>query len=565
MFWETWWVMRHELTPASERALEEAAHWSRAPGGSQGASPARREIGLPELLMGLLSQTECRAASMLAARGIDRRAVRRRWPDLVRLDTPAPRRPDDPVSPALRGSFQAVEERMFAYPRPVALATEHLLLGMLAVADDISEWLGGHGFDADELESEIHRMHGHSPEPLPYEPLDQTIEDRPNNTEFNDSTVAGEKPAAGAPTSDAQVYRILDAAANRATEALRVIEDYVRFALDDRHLTSVCKQMRHRLVDVLSGVRPGLTLACRDTRRDVGTELSAESERTRADLASVVAANCSRLQESLRSLEEYGKLINPELGEAVKQIRYESYTLQRAVETTRRSLERLADARLYVLVDGREGPHEFEPLVRSLVDCGVHIIQLRDKRLADRELLERARLLRRVTRASSTLFIMNDRADLAVLADADGVHVGQDELPMKDVRSVVGPEMLVGVSTHSLEQARRAVLDGADYIGVGPAFPSRTKQFAEFVGVELLEAVAREIRLPAFAIGGIDRGNVGLVLEAGIDRVAMSGAILGSEDPVAIARELVDILGRSRKAATSPDVEERLSEGTPQP
>ena len=135
---------------------------------------------------------------------------------------------------------------------------------------------------------------------------------------------------------------------------------------------------------------------------------------------------------------------------------------------------------------------------------------------------------------------MNDRPDLAVLARANGVHVGQTELSVKDARSIVGPDMLVGVSTRSIEQARQAVLDGANYIGVGPTFPSNTKRFEQFPGVELLRAVAEEIRLPAFAIGGIDRENVAEVLAAGFTRIAVSGAIAAAADPAQAAKELLE-------------------------
>lgn len=135
------------------------------------------------------------------------------------------------------------------------------------------------------------------------------------------------------------------------------------------------------------------------------------------------------------------------------------------------SLDLLLDARLYVLVDGRESPDRFAALVQSLVSAGVDVLQLRDKRLSDRELAQRARLIRRLTCDTTTLFIVNDRPDIAVLSDADGVHVGQDELTVADCRTIVGPHRLVGVSTHDLAQARRALTDGADYIGCGPTFP----------------------------------------------------------------------------------------------
>jgi len=142
----------------------------------------------------------------------------------------------------------------------------------------------------------------------------------------------------------------------------------------------------------------------------------------------VVRANFARLQESLRSMEEFSKLAMTKPAGSFKQLRYRVYTLERVVEITRGSIERLAGIKLYVLVDGRATPEDFERLVLSLTKAGVQAIQLRDKQLGDRELLARARLLRTLTREAKTLCIVNDRPDLAALAQADGVHVGQEEI-----------------------------------------------------------------------------------------------------------------------------------------
>ena len=154
----------------------------------------------------------------------------------------------------------------------------------------------------------------------------------------------------------------------------------------------------------------------------------------------------------------------------------------------------------------------------------------------------RVEMLRQITAGTSTLFVLNDRPDLAALAHADGVHVGQDELSVKEVRAIVGPEMLIGVSTHSIEQARRAVLDGANYLGCGPMFPSGTKEFRELPGIDFLRQVSQEISLPAFAIGGITAENLRLVRAAGFCRVAVSGAVADATEPVAAARQLLALL-----------------------
>ena len=199
------------------------------------------------------------------------------------------------------------------------------------------------------------------------------------------------------------------------------------------------------------------------------------------------------------------------------------------------SCQRLADARLYVLLDGGDDLAQFERQVNAVVEA-VDVIQLRDKRLSDRELLERASVLRQRTRESGIQLIVNDRPDLAVVARADGVHLGQEDLSVRDARRLVGTSALIGVSTHDIEQARQAVLDGADYLGCGPTFPSRTKQFDRFPGLAFLEQVQAEIRLPCFAIGGIDENNLRQVLATGFQRIVVGGCLNGADASSKAAR-----------------------------
>jgi thiamine-phosphate pyrophosphorylase len=324
---------------------------------------------------------------------------------------------------------------------------------------------------------------------------------------------------------DLSVLRILDANFNRASEGLRVVEEYARFVLNDAPLSAECKQLRHELTEILHGCCSPEELACaRDTTGDVGTQVKTRAEYQRADAIDVVLANTKRVEQSLRAIEEYGKTISAELGEKSEQLRYRAYTLAKTLSVALFRPQMLASAQIYVLVDGADDLDIFVSRAQALVDAGVDVLQLRDKTLNDRELLERARALRTIARGKC-FFIMNDRPDLAVLSDADGVHVGQDELSVADARTILGPRRLVGVSTHSLEQARAAVRDGADYIGCGPTFPSGTKEFNHFPGVAFLEEVAAEIRLPAFAIGGITLENVARVMAAGMTRVAIGGAL----------------------------------------
>ncbi len=273
------------------------------------------------------------------------------------------------------------------------------------------------------------------------------------------------------------------------------------------------------------------------------------------------AASLKRAEQSLRSLEEYGKLVNADFAGQCESLRYRLYTLEKALNVGRSSRDRLNAVSLCVLVDGCGSLDDFERLVRSLVAAEVGMIQLRDKRLDDRELIERARLLVSQTRSQPpappgvsvelsrttekppaepgaakvkprALAIINDRADIAAAVDADGVHVGQEDLSVKDARAIVGTRMLIGVSTHNIEQARAAVLDGANYLGAGPTFPSHTKKFEAFAGLDYLREVAAEIRLPTFAIGGITAKNLRDVLSSGISRVAVGAAVTQANNPL---------------------------------
>jgi thiamine-phosphate pyrophosphorylase len=339
-------------------------------------------------------------------------------------------------------------------------------------------------------------------------------------------------------TEQVDTHRILDACGNRAREGLRVVEDYCRFILQDPFLTGQLKQFRHDLTAALADWLPDALLAARDTTGDVGTGLSTDSESRRVSMHDVAQANWKRSQEALRSLEEFGKLHGAAAGKAFEQIRYHSYTLERAILLGAPARARLAGATLYVLLSQGTCASSLEWTIAGAAAGGAQIIQLREKGLTDRDLVDRAAKVRRWTRRAGVLLIVNDRPDIARLVEADGVHLGQEDLPVREARRILGPDALIGVSTHTIEQVRQAVLDGASYLGVGPTFPSRTKDFPAFAGLDFVRQACAETALPAFAIGGIDAGNVGQVLAAGAKRVAVSHAIAQAEDPRAIATQL---------------------------
>ncbi len=332
------------------------------------------------------------------------------------------------------------------------------------------------------------------------------------------------------------IFRILDASANRCREGLRVIEEFVRFHQEDEQNVRNIKAIRHQFSQVCLELDLEQAIQARDTPGDVGTKITLPSEMSRQSLQELVRANCSRVGESLRTLEEYSKLISPEAPALIEKIRYQFYDIEKQLLVDHSLRRRLDLSQVYFLITGELCAGEasieknFETVARQAIAAGVDLIQLREKKLNDRELLRRARLLREWTRGTETLLIINDRPDIALLCEADGVHVGQEELPVKEVRQLVGKKMLIGVSTHRLVEARKAVDEGADYLGVGPVFSSQTKEFEQLAGIELVNRIAAEIQTPWFAIGGINSTNVPRLAAAGVNRIAVSQAICKADN-----------------------------------
>ena len=341
------------------------------------------------------------------------------------------------------------------------------------------------------------------------------------------------------PRSKWQRDRILDANANRASEGLRVVEDFLRFKLNDELLTGVCKRARHTIGDLIS--RLPSTWESRDVAGDLGRELTTPQEFQRKSESHVLRANLNRVQQALRSLEEWSKLSHPEISVEFERVRYQVYQLEACLERLLRRQHDFHHRWLYVLVDGGRSEADFTHRIQQLLTAQVDLIQFRDKSLNDRDLLVRAHQLCQLTHSSKTLAIINDRPDIAVAVGADGVHLGQDDLPIDVARQITCGKLLIGRSTHSVDQAEAAVRDGADYLGVGPTFPSQTKSFDQFPGIDLVTAVASLTTCPAFAIGGIDATNFTQVQAAGLHRVAVGAAVWHAKD-------LTDACDRFRKA-----------------
>lgn len=336
--------------------------------------------------------------------------------------------------------------------------------------------------------------------------------------------------------------RIIDASFNRAREGLRVMEDLARFALDDRPATESLKQLRHALAQAVSAlpIGPAALVGARDVPGDVGTAVTTASERTRRGRVDVCKAAAARAGEALRSLEETAKTTGA-AGSGFERLRYRVYDLEK------RLLERLLATgdqwRLCVLLtESRCAHHPWLDVARRAIDGGADCIQLREKTLESGALLDRARRLVEIGRRAGVAVIINDRADIATLSGADGVHVGQSDLSVDDARRIAGRGALVGVSTARPEQARAAVAAGASYCGLGPMFASTTKAKPERAGPGYLRAYLADPAtraIPHLAISGITPDNAGRLASAGCRGIAVSAAVCGAADPADACRRLL--------------------------
>ncbi len=343
--------------------------------------------------------------------------------------------------------------------------------------------------------------------------------------------------------------RIIDANLNRSREALRTMEDISRFALGDSAATENLKSIRHSLgeLDQHLPIDKGTRVAARNVESDVGTAISTPQEMARSGILEISIAAAARLQESLRSIEEQCKTL-ADGGPSAKRaeaLRYRAYVAEQQL-LLMLGTRRARQWRLCIIVSEDVCTHlPWEKVVERAIAGGADCIQLREKRLTERDMLRRAKRLVEICRTHRATSIINDRPDLAVLAGADGVHIGQTDLHVRDVRKLVGFNLLIGISTSNIEIAREAAEAGADYMGVGPMFPSSTKPKDDLSGPEYLrEYLADPItsRVPHLAISGINLASIPLLIAAGAKGIAVSSAVCKQESPEIAARQLLEAL-----------------------
>ncbi len=322
------------------------------------------------------------------------------------------------------------------------------------------------------------------------------------------------------------LYRIIDANINRASEGLRILEDIARFVIEDFNISKELRDLRHC---VRKTFKSSEMLTSRDSENDLGLTVSQNTNvDNKEDLSDLLEANFKRLQEALRSIEESLKVLGYyNESKIYETIRFKSYSLEKKILIRRA----LPDTDIYGILgeDFSKGRNNVD-IVRDMIGAGIRIIQYREKNKSKLHKYQECKTIRALTKNAGVTFIVNDDVDIALSIKADGLHIGQDDLPIEEVKKIAG-DMLIGLSTHNENQAKEAIVKGADYIGVGPIYKTNTKKnLEESQGLKYLEWVSKNIPIPYVAIGGIKESNILEVKEHGGKCFAMISEIVGSED-----------------------------------
>ncbi|MFC1675546.1 thiamine phosphate synthase [Planctomycetota bacterium] len=334
------------------------------------------------------------------------------------------------------------------------------------------------------------------------------------------------------------IYRIIDANFNRAREAVRVMEEFCRFVLNSKPLSEQAKQFRHELSGAISALDCSRLIACRDTVSDVGVGQKVPNQLQRKEIGDCFTAACKRLVEALRVLAEMTQTIDPAIADRIENLRYRAYTLEKDIVLLSEPAGKFKRVRLYVLITEND-PARIISLTKSCAESGADCIQLRAKGIDDDKLFAVAEDFVSLCGQAGVVSIINDRIDIAVAAAADGVHLGQGDLPIEQVRKLAMAPMIIGKSTHSVEQLRSACDERVTYAALGPVFATETKPDAKTVGTEYITAakdILADTGIGHLAIGGITLENLDLVLKAGAETVAVCSAITGAAEPAAMCR-----------------------------
>ena len=336
------------------------------------------------------------------------------------------------------------------------------------------------------------------------------------------------------------VCRIIDANFNRAREAIRVIEEFCRFALNSTWLSRRAKELRHQLSRAVSQLDSSRLLTSRDTLNDVGIGEEVDNQLSRGDLRECLTAGCKRLTEALRTLAEMTQTQNKSVAKTIEKLRYDAYLLEKDIFIFGEPAAKFRKVSLYIVITS-DLPAEIISLTYKCATGGADCIQLRAKAMEDDKLFATAVEFVQINNDEGVLSVINDRVDIAVAAGADGVHLGQNDLPVDCVRKLQLTPLIIGKSTHSPGQLHAACQEHPTYVGLGPVFATGTKPTAKAVGLEYVSQ-AKQILVDTgvghVAIGGITLDNVEQVLSAGAESIAVCSAVTKATDPKAACRAM---------------------------
>jgi len=326
---------------------------------------------------------------------------------------------------------------------------------------------------------------------------------------------------------DLRIAQIIDANLDRAREGLRVLEDWARFALGRKDLVKRFKNFRQ----ILGKNHLKIYKESRNFTYDKCAGLSHPEQFKRNNTLSIISSNAARVQEALRVIEEYSREHNQILSNISAEIRYEIYSLEILLleaQSNNSLLKILQENNLYFITLETDNLLD---KIKNILEGGVKIIQLRCKHGKDSDNLKLAFKIRKLCDNFGALFLINDRVDIALACKADGVHLGQSDMDIKYARNILGFSKIIGISASNEKDIKKAIQDGCDYLGIGPVFTTKTKKEKLPLGIDTIKSLTRDISIPWFAIGGINKENISLLKENNICKVAVISDLIYAKNP----------------------------------
>ena len=337
---------------------------------------------------------------------------------------------------------------------------------------------------------------------------------------------------------DLRIFQIIDANLDRAREGLRVLEDWSRFGLESEALVKKIKNFRQ----ILGKNHLEIYKSSRNFTEDQCKGLSHPEQNERKTPDQIISSNSARVQEALRVIEEFSRTNNKDLSKISSQIRYEIYTLEielLSLNKRKKSEFILRENDLYVITDHKENLFE---IIEEILIGGVRIIQHRFKNGTDKDHLKEAIQINKLCKKYNSLFIINDRVDVALASNADGIHLGQDDFDLKSARKLLGHSKIIGITANNKSEISNAIDGGCDYIGIGPVFKSLTKNDKQPLGLAKIKELTQDIKVPWFAIGGIKKNNIAELKKFGFKKVALVSELMDSENPKEEAKIILNKL-----------------------